>query len=310
MSDFTETVQATQAKAANPFCGTSTVNRFDPDRRRWPNEWLAVLDAQLLDLLDDDHPLSVRHCFYRMTDPRRPVYVPKTENGYRRVQRRLTNLRRAGTLPYGRLVDSTRLGHHTATYGGASDFLERVAALYRHNLWADSRYHVEVWCESDSIGGVLRQTCRKLAVSLYATRGFSSLTLLYEAAQEINASDAEEAVVLYVGDFDPAGVLIDGRVETELRSHLDIPLRMERLAVNEGQIVDYDLPTKPRKASERRRPDVTATVEAEAMPGGILRGLVRDAVEEYLPADALAVAKEAEASERALLRDIAGDLAA
>ncbi|MDE2783785.1 MAG: hypothetical protein OXK77_12580 [Gemmatimonadota bacterium] len=302
-------LQSNETRTSGVY-GTRTVNGFDPDRQRWPNDWLAVLDAQLLDLLEDDHPLSVRHCFYRMTDPRRPVYVPKTENGYRRVQRRLTDLRRAGTLPYGRLVDSTRLGHHTETFGGAGDFLERVTALYRHDLWSSSRYHVEVWCESDSIGGVLRRTCRELAVSLYATRGFSSLTLLYEAAQEINTSDAGEAVVLYVGDFDAAGVLIDAKVETELRSHLDIPLRMERLAVNEDQIDEHDLPTKPRKASERRRPDVVETVEAEAMPAGILRGLVREAVEEHLPAGALDVAKEAEASERAVLMQLAKEHAA
>lgn len=306
----TATVQVAQSEAANPFCGTSTANGFDPNRARWPNEWLAVLDAQLLDLLDVDGPLSVRHCFYRLTDPRRPVYVPKTQNGYRRVQRRLTDLRRAGTLPYGRLVDSTRLGHHTETYSGACDFLERVAGFYRQHLWADSYHRVEVWCESDSIGGVLRQTCRELAVSLYATRGFSSLTQLHGAAQEINASGAEEAVVMYIGDFDAAGLLIDAKVETELRSHLDIPLTMRRLAINERQIAEYHLPAKPRKASERRRPDVLATVEAEAMPAGILRDLVRAAVEEYLPAHALAAAKEAEASERAVLKSLAGVLGA
>ena len=241
-----------------------------------------------------------------MTDPRLPVHVPKTEHGYRRIQRRLTLLRRSGRLSYARLVDTTRAGHHVVTYGGAGEFLERVAGMYRHNLWEYADTHVEVWCESASIAGVLRGTCRELAVSLYPTRGFTSLTLAYEAAAEINEAAPDRAVVVYVGDYDPAGVLIDQSVETELRKHLHVPLELRRLAINEDQIETYDLPAKPRKPGERRRPDVKATVEAEAMPAGILRGMVRDAVEAYLPADALLAAKEAEASERAVLRSLAG----
>ena len=60
-------------------------------------------------------------------------------------------------------------------------------------------------------------------------------------------------------------VLIDQLVESELSEHLHVPLEMQRIAINENQIAEYDLPTKPRKAGERRRLDVKETVEAEAM---------------------------------------------
>ena len=48
------------------------------------------------------------------------------------------------------------------------------------------------------------------------------------------------------------------------------------------QIEQYRLPTKPRKASEKRRPDIEQTVEAEALPAGTMRALLRDAVDGYL----------------------------
>ena len=67
---------------------------------------------------------------------------------------------------------------------------------------------------------MLQTTCKELAVSLYPCGGFSSATLCYEAALEIDAADRARAVVLFLGDFDPAGVLIDGHVEAELRHHL------------------------------------------------------------------------------------------
>ena len=104
-------------------------------------------------------------------------------------------------------------------------------------------------------------------MSLYPCGGFSSATLCYEAAQEIDAADRAHAVVLFLGDFDPAGVLIDGHVEAELRRHLETPLELRRLAINPEQIAAFDLPQKPRKAGDRRRLDIEQTVEAEAIPG-------------------------------------------
>jgi hypothetical protein len=41
-------------------------------RARRTRERIEQLDAQILDVLREDHPQSVRHVFYRMTDPRLP----------------------------------------------------------------------------------------------------------------------------------------------------------------------------------------------------------------------------------------------
>ena len=143
--------------------------------------------------------------------------------------------------------------------------------------------------------------CQKLAAPLYPCGGFSSVSFVHEAATQHNDSDdGRPLVVFYVGDFDPAGVLIDRSLERELRKHLDsaIDLDFARIAINEEQIAQYDLPTKPRKVTDRRSPEVATTVEAEAMPASALRGLLRTAIEELLPENALAVAKVAEESER------------
>lgn len=57
-----------------------------------------------------------------------------------------------------------------------------------------------------------------------------------------------------------------------------------------------------RKAGDQRALHVRETVEAEAMPASILRGLLRARIEALLPEHALEVAKVAEASERAHIR--------
>lgn len=269
---------------------------------------LLTLDGQIINEVLADHPQSVRHVFYRMTDPRLDEPVEKSERGYRHVQDRVVKLRRSGVIPYGWISDATRRGYFTPTYSGASDFVRRMAGLYRADVWANADVYCEVWCESRSIAGVIQPVCRDLAVSLYPAGGFSSLTLAYQSALEIaRVAGRKPVTVFYIGDFDPAGVLIDVAIERELRTHLpkDIDLSFERIGITEEQIEEYDLPTKPRKDSDQRARHVAATVEAEAMPAHILCELLRDCVEGLLPDGALEAAKVAEQSEREGLRLLA-----
>lgn len=281
----------------------STIKRI-----RRTNAQLAQLDTQILAVLEEDHPQAVRHVFYRMTDPRLSEPVEKSDRGYRHVQERCVQLRRAGRLPYAGIADMSRRGYFTHTYDDASDFLRRVYSLYRADIWRDAPSRCEVWCESRSIASVIMNDCDELAVDLYPCGGFSSLSFVYNAAAVNNSlGDTRPLWVFYIGDYDPAGVLIDQSLESELRRHLEssIPLIFMRIAINKEQIEDYDLPEKPRKAGDKRSQEVKATVEAEAMPAHVLRSILRDWIERLLPEDALRVAKVAEESERAHLLEMA-----
>jgi hypothetical protein len=282
------------------FYGAGTIKRSRRTRGQ-----VAQLDRQIVDVLRMDHPQSVRHVFYRMTDPRLLEPVEKSDRGYRHVQTRLKELRRAGVVPYGWITDASRRGYFVDTFSDRFDFVSRISGLYRADLWSRNDAYCEVWTESRSIAGVIEDDCREFAVSLYPAGGFSSITLAFEAAEQINAEhNGRELIVFYIGDYDPAGVLIDVSLEAELREHLDPEVSMEfvRLGITAEQIAEYDLPTKPRKAGDSRSPHVTETVEAEAMPAGIMRSLLRDGIEALLPGKALATARAAEESERSLLR--------
>lgn len=270
-------------------------------RDRRTKDRMQLLDQQIIDVLREDHPQSIRHVYYRMTNPRLAEPVPKTDHGYKQVQQRCTVLRRNGRLPYGWLVDSTRRGYHVNTFSGKADFLSRMKGLYRADLWEHAQHYCEVWSESRSIAGVVEDDCDELAVSLYPCGGFSSITLAYEAAEHINAAAEEKPVtIFYVGDFDPAGVLIDVALERELRQHLrsDVQLDFRRIGITEAQVIELDLPTNARKATDKRSSHVKYTVEAEAMPASLMRTLVRSHVESLLPEHALAQAKIVEAEER------------
>lgn len=281
----------------------STIKR---DRRS--KDRTNQLDEQIMAVLREDHPQSVRHVFYRMTDPRLTEPVEKSDRGYRHVQDRCVKLRRTGRIPYNWIADLSRQGYFTNTYTDAGDFIRQMGGFYRADLWRDADTRCEVWAESRSIASVMLADCKELAVDLYPCGGFSSLSFVHAAAQFHNASqDKRPLVIVYVGDYDPAGVLIDVSLKKELREHLrsDIDLDFRRIAINEEQIETYELPTKPRKDGDKRSQHVTYSVEAEAMPSSTLRAILRLEVETLLPVGALQVAKVAEQSERAHLAKMA-----
>lgn len=282
-------------------------------RRRRTAAQVEQLDTQILDVLREDHPQSVRHVFYRMTDPRLPEPVEKSDAGYMQVQDRVAKLRRAKRLPYSWVSDATRRGYFVDTFTDAADFLRQMNGLYRADLWRYADHHVEVWCESRSIAGTIQNDCYELAVSLYPCGGFTSMTLAYQAAEGMNARfDGKPVTIFYIGDYDPAGVLIDVALERELRHHLrpDIDMTFVRVGITPEQIEQYDLPTKPRKEKDRRSSHVLHSVEAEAMPAHVMRGLLRDAIESLLPPGALEVAKAAEESEREFIDRLADTIGA
>ena len=275
---------------------------------------IGQLEAQIFNALQSDNPQSVRHLFYLMTNPRLPVSVPKKDkgknNGYNKIQSRMAIMRRQGRLPYSWVTDTTRRGYHVDTYVDGSDFIRSMSRHYRFDMWRSISTHVEVWCESRSIAGVIQADCEDYAVSLYPAGGFSSISFVYEAASyiqdAIKYSGKDSVCVLYIGDYDPAGVLVDQSIEKEMKGHLPgVPLEFRRVGINAEQVEDYDLPTKPRKSGDNRALHITETVEAEAMPAHLLRQLLRDELESFIPERELRAVRVAETSERDGLRALA-----
>jgi hypothetical protein len=147
--------------------------------------------------------------------------------------------------------------------------------------------------------------CDRYAVNLYPCGGFSSVSFVHSAAADLNSGDlGKPVVILFIGDFDPAGVLIDIALERELRTHLDpsIDLIFKRIGINRDMVEKYDLPTKPRKPGDKRSLHVPFTVEAEALPATTLRSLLEAEIVALLPSRALEIARVAEESERSHLK--------
>ena len=218
------------------------------------------------------------------------------------------------------MVRSPSAGSPTAPGGCGSrrptDRLPRHCAAqaehYRRSVWADVDTYVEVWLEKEALAGVLYAETDPYDVPLMVTRGYPSLSYVYEAAEAIS-NIAKPTTIYYFGDHDPSGVDIARNVEARLREFApSAEIDFHRVAVTVLQIDLWQLPTRPTKQSEFAGSAgfTGESVEVDAIPPATLRGLCRSAIEDHIDVHALDVLKIAEDSEREILTRIADSMVA
>jgi hypothetical protein len=258
--------------------------------------WLAAIRA----FDSNGTPATVRQMFYALTVL---GVIVRTEQGYKRVCRHLLKMRRLGIVPYGFVADNTRWMRKRDSYASLADFLERTQDLYRKAEWDDLDVRVEIWIEKDALAGVVYGITDRWDVPLMVTRGYSSETFVYEAAQEINRN-GKKTFIYYFGDYDPSGVSTPEDVLRKLESWTSL-IAFTRVAVNPDQITSMQLPTRPTKRTDSRAKTWTGdSVGLDAIPPNVLRNLVQDVIQSHLPADHLAHIARVERIEQQTLATI------
>ena len=215
--------------------------------------------------------------------------VEKTEAGYRQAQRQLLLMRREGLVKYHWIADNTRWRRKPETFNSLQECLETSRRFYRAAVWRDLPVSVEVWCEKDALAGVLYQETDLYDVPLMVTRGYSSETFAYEAAQSMLGTD-KQSIVYYFGDLDPSGWDAAINLEHKLREFTGGQVWFQRVGVTPQQIESLRLPTRPtkrtdtrKKAFEREFGKDFPSVELDAIPPNILRSMARECIEQHLP---------------------------
>jgi hypothetical protein len=126
------------------------------------------------------------------------------------------------------------------------DFLEKSQALYRRAIWDELPETVEIWVEKDALAGVTYEVTNRWDVPLMVTRGFSSETFVYEAAEAIKTT-GKPTYIYYFGDWDPSGVAIPEDLVRKLGQRTSL-VDLTRVAVTPEQIRRLRLPNPPDEA--------------------------------------------------------------
>jgi len=313
VSDFREILdtfeQVFAERIANdPSSGARRIYRPSAKKRRGgrPQGSLGAkaqaIRESVVDLQDEYNVMTVRQAFYALTV--RGV-VEKTEAGYRQVQRQILLMRREGILPWKFIADGTRWVHAPETWNSSDDALREIARTYRRNLWRSQKARLEFWLEKDALASIVSEITYAWGVRLMVSRGQSSETYCYNAAQEAQTAWDQAGVETFLYalyDSDKSGRIAAEKIEEKLQIYSgDAPITFGLLAVTDHQIGLWNLPTRPAK--EKGEPDA---VELDAIPPDKLQALVDQVVRHHVDADAWSKEQVAEESEREILLKMAG----
>jgi hypothetical protein len=231
---------------------------------------MQAIRTEILAALLVDQPMTVRQVFYQLVVR---GALEKTEAQYQgTVIRLLTEMRMDGTIPFTWITDESRRRRLTQTHDSIEDALARTAKFYRRSALAQSSDYVEIWCEKDALAGVMWGPVSEYDVPLMVSRGMPSITFLHGTAREILRADqaGKQTYIYQFGDHDPSGVLIPQMIQSRLNQmceRLDCrPPIIERVALTEDHIDEYNLPTRPTTR------DATSTSGASRVRASSLTG--------------------------------------
>jgi hypothetical protein len=298
----------------NPAASSYRTSPIKRGGRRTKAE-MANIRTGLRAIIAAEQPMTVRQVFYQAVVE---GLIEKTEAEYQNtVARLLLDMRRAGEIPYSWTADNTRWMRKPTTYAGLAAFVDRHQRTYRRDLWAEADVYTEIWLEKEALAGVVIDVTDEFDVPLMVSRGFASESYLYSAADVITdqlVAGKQQAIIYYFGDLDPSGLHISTSIERGLRRLCPIlckgfepeMLVFERMAVNDGQAMRWNLPSRPTKTSGNKHakdwPDGRPSVELDAMPPSELRSMVRLCIEQHVDADQLGRLRAVEEEERQQLR--------
>ena len=187
---------------------------------------------------------------------------------------------------------------------------------YNKNKWENQPYYVEVFIEKKALQGVFAPICRDNKVALGACKGYPSLTFLNDAKNRF--LDAEQngktPIMLYFGDYDPTGEDIPRSIHENLQKMGCSLIQVERIALMEHQVVEWNLPPAPVKIGDSRANKWTGLgqVELDAVEPKKLKKMCEGAILSYFNFDLYDDLKEVERKERAIyqkeLKEYVGDL--
>jgi hypothetical protein len=264
---------------------------------------IGALRATLIALLrehelDGTIPTNARFLFYELIQRRQ---LSKEKIGARRPDQdlhdALTDVREDGRIPWPWIVDETR---SLEDYTGYPSVLQGVLAKLPYvNLdpWRGrAPMHLT---ESRSLAGVLRHIIVEHRARIASTNGQCGGFLRTDIAPALKPGDR----VIYLGDLDLAGDMIEDNTRAVLEREVGGALVWERLALTWEQVREYGLPTIVKHDRRYKDGRPHEAVETEAISQRVLIEILRARLDALL-SEPLASVLEREGRERQRVADL------
>jgi len=262
-------------------------------------DWKGVIIPKVNELLASfSYRPTLRQIFYRLVAA---LLIANTEVTYKSLSRATVLAREEATIDPLAFQDRVRT-HTDGDYGFNSpdefidymlDQLRDSPDQYTRPMWTTTQQTMPIiWLEKDALFTPVTEIASRYRVKVYAARGYSSFTAVYEAAQDI-MREAMPIKVLQLTDFDPSGEDMVRDLQDRLTRYGSslILLELEKIALTSDQVSSLGLPPMPAKKSDPRYERFAASygdqaVELDALPPDELERIVSTAIESLIDQEA------------------------
>jgi hypothetical protein len=256
----------------------------------------------VLEEYEDYLPLTIRQIFYRLVGAHE---YEKTERAYARLSEHLNRARRAHLIPMDVIRDDGGVISEPNSWESAEQFMRTVRAMaadFKLDRSAGQKARLVVTCEAAGMVPQLERVTHPLGATVMSGGGFESTTDRHKFAAALAGHD-RPTEVLDIGDHDPSGAHRFLAYQEDIKAfarELGGDVTFTCLAVTPRQIRRYDLPTAPKKSTDKRA-FRGETCQVEALPPDVLADILRTAIEQRIDRRAY---KRVLRQERAVRRDL------
>lgn len=279
-----------------------------------------ILSRDLIGIIDDltDYwPLTVRQVYYQCVSRQ---LIKNNQAEYKRVSKTISTLRRENLVSWDAIEDRTRRTTDKLGVSGLYDFIAEQSEYfldwhYYHRCRVQEQdVYLEAAIEKDALSSIVEDVLWPYCTRLNVVKGQVSATMVRDMAVRFNAAyrNGQQPILLYFGDLDPSGVTIPVSLVEKMKEFHSVDVVLDRCALNPQHINQYNLPedfdaakpTDPNYAKWiLKYPGVPAT-ELDTLHPGVLRELVKTAVESHLDMESFREQMEIEERERETLKTI------
>jgi hypothetical protein len=255
--------------------------------------------------------LTLRQLYYQFVSR---DFIKNNQQEYKRLGGIINDARLAGQIDWHAIEDRTRNLQSLSHWNNPAEIVEACSQQYHIDRWASQPNRVEVFIEKDALLGVIEGICRELDVPYFSCRGYTSQSEMWAAAMRLERyrDNGQTPIIIHLGDHDPSGI----DMTRDIRDRIELfmgGVEVNRIALNENQIKQYNPPPNFAKATDSRFTQYQEihgdeSWELDALDPNVIVSLVEDTVREYLDEEKWEEAIKWENTHRALIKKSAESL--
>lgn len=267
---------------------------------------LALVQATNTIVSQYESRLTARQVYYQFVS-----HVPGFQNSdanYKKVTDIISKGRMAGLIDWDAIEDRGRVISMPTEFSGIGAGLQLLHDQYKVKRWEDQPRYAELWVEKQALAGVLQPIADKVHVPFMANKGYGSSSSMFEASRRLIHYGAakEEAIIFYLGDFDPSGEDMVRDIRDRLTTFGVQNLRVVKLALTWEQIQTYNPPPNPAKITDPRarafiEEHGDESWEVNALDPTVIETIIMDAFKGIVDVKLMKAAKKREKEEKKYL---------